>query len=109
VRAEPIRPPRLRPFAFDSPRFICRRPMDSVGGRRIYHTLACGTSTGTAACDSDNKNVGWRTLLAPMISCGPPRTANASSRHPTLALLLAGYRAHSRLPCLRRCPDLGRS
>ena len=29
--AERIRPPRLRLFAFDSPRLICRRPMDSVG------------------------------------------------------------------------------
>src|SRR6516225_6131015 len=29
--AERIRLPRLRSFAFDSPRLICRRPMDSVG------------------------------------------------------------------------------
>ena len=31
VGAERIRPPRLRLLAFDSPRLICRRPMDSVG------------------------------------------------------------------------------
>ena len=34
VAAERVRPPRLRPFAFDSPRLICRRPMDSVGRGR---------------------------------------------------------------------------
>src|SRR5262245_54393604 len=28
--SESDRPPRLRPFAFDSPRLICRRPMDSA-------------------------------------------------------------------------------
>jgi hypothetical protein len=40
VAIDRVRPPRLRPFAFDSPRLICRRPMDSVGRGRIYHTLA---------------------------------------------------------------------
>ena len=39
--AERIRPPRLRPFAFDSPRLICRRPMDSVGRNANLSHLSC--------------------------------------------------------------------
>jgi hypothetical protein len=31
VATDLVRPPRLKPFAFDSPRLICSRPMDSVG------------------------------------------------------------------------------
>ena len=41
VGTECIRPPRLRPFVFDSPRFICRHPMDSVSrDSNLAHPLS---------------------------------------------------------------------
>src|SRR5262245_29359232 len=41
VAAESVRPLRLRPFAFDSPRLICRRPLDSLGRGLKSNTLHC--------------------------------------------------------------------
>jgi hypothetical protein len=57
-----VRPPGLRPLAFDFPRLICRRPIDSVGRNANLTHLSC--SAHASERPAHNRDTYNKTLRA---------------------------------------------
>src|SRR5262245_8315996 len=70
--ARRVRPPCLRPFALDSPRRICRRPLDSVGRglESITHSCAAhGLDTQRQLYCGLNTNLSIAALFVSSTRC----------------------------------------